>query len=687
MSSEPDKPTRPKARDIQSIFYDLRALAQRDGALHDISSIMYRDWIIAVDAKAGRVAEEDSQRRWSTDKLNHNEVMLLLGLMVQSQSDRTYSFIAEESDFAQTADKLLREFHDRLMEEVRPGVDGSFPTERKLGATAREAIYYGADSFYLHQLGQFGRDRYRDDFEWLVRNVGISARPIVEIARFILKYTTLRITTLGEERKKGVKLNKGNLTDSFLVPKTALFEKFGSKAEAFIRKFATPAKCANSSFDTPFAINQTNLAPLIDLGDYLYAGNSYRLFESIYESPFYWMMEDDDYIDKAAEHRGAFLERTSTKLLGAVFGPGNVKQNVTIRRNKQEVAGEADTLVVYGEFVIVVQAKSKRVTLRARSGDEQALLRDFEGAIQDPYRQAYEFAELIRAGAECKTTDGQVMIFPPTVRVFPAVVLSDAFPSATILSNMMLRRSETIAPVIWDLGVLDCVTRMLPTPVEFLYYLKCRSDVFDRIHSDSEYNFLGHHINFKLALPPDADFMLLERDFAGVVDDYMVPRDLDVEVVRPVSVLEKLDVPIIAELFKVLKAAPPRVASVVIDLYDFSENSLINLANNVQSIRREVTGGKEFKAISILTESGGLTYLVCRSLGKRIRAAAEAIGRKHKYDNKRDRWYVIVDCVASSLPIDGLLPLAGKWQEDAALAEASRNVGELFNSHWTRLSP
>ena len=62
----------------------------------------------------------------------------------------------------------------------------------------------------------------------------------------------------------------------------------------------------------------------------------------------------------------------------------------------------------------------------------------------------------------------------------------------------MLERGDEIAPVIWDIGVLDCIARLLPTPIEMLFYLKCRSNAFDNIMSDSEYNYLGYHIRSKL---------------------------------------------------------------------------------------------------------------------------------------------------------------------------------------------
>jgi len=40
-------------RSSAEIFADLRALAQSAGALHEISSIIYRDWTVTVDMQDG----------------------------------------------------------------------------------------------------------------------------------------------------------------------------------------------------------------------------------------------------------------------------------------------------------------------------------------------------------------------------------------------------------------------------------------------------------------------------------------------------------------------------------------------------------------------------------------------------------------------------------------------------------
>lgn len=678
-----DQPERPEPREIVEIFNDLRVLAQSEGALHGISKIFYRDWVLAVDMQEGKVID-DAEKRWSTSKLNNNELMLLLGLMVRSDNNRTFSVLPKNDEFSATADKLLREFHDRIIENVRANVDlrnpDSVQKNEAFGPLSQEAIYYGADGFYLHQFERLAKQRYREDGDWLLGNIGVSIRPMLEIARFIVDRMTHQITAATHIAKESDDVCAGDLTSSLLVSKNSLIEKFGQKAKAFIAKFSLPAIGSNADFASPFDINQVNFSPLIDIGEFLYVSSQYRLVAAIYESPFYWMLRDKSYRDTAAKHRGEFLEDTAVHELSAVFGKENVFKNVIIRRNRKEIAGEADVLVSYGEFVIVVQAKSKRVTQEARAGDVGALKADFESAIQAPYRQAYEFSELIQGGSECELANGEIRKFPPTVRAFPLVLLSDQFPAITFLSHFMLERKAGIAPVIWDLGILGTVTAILPTPIEFLFYLKSRADTFETIHSDSEFNILGYHLLQKLVLPSDADWMMIDRDFAGAIDDFMIMRDMKVEAARPLGVLERIEVPVISDLLKALKTAPPELASVVIDLYDFSSAMLEELSKTIRSIREEVGKGKAFKSFSVLSASGGLTYLVCSNFDSRVTIAAEAIGKKHKYDNKCDRWYVVVDSIQTTRPIDALLPILGKWEEDEDLATMSDRVGAMFGS-------
>lgn len=437
-----------------------------------------------------------------------------------------------------------------------------------------------------------------------------------------------------------------------------------------------------SILHSPFSINDVSIAPLIDFGDFLYVPSQYRLMECIYESPFYWMVADKAYGDEAAINRGLFLETTAAHVMRRIFGEENVFLNARFPGAKGNKGEEVDVLVRYGEFILVLQAKSKRITLKARAGDPEALRRDFNGAIKDPFEQALSSCDLIKAGTQCIDAVGKVINLPKFPRLFPVVLLSDMFPAVTNLSRSMLdRKGGDPAPVIWDIGVFDCVSRILPSPIEMLFYLKARGDVFDRIMSDSEYNFLGYHIRAKLALMPEADFMVLDRDFATVVDDYMISADVGAEPERPKGVLELIKIPLIAELLSELRNAPPEIAAVVIELYEFSESALEEVGRNIAMLRDEVAKTRNaIKAFSILTKSGGLTYAVTLDVSEQSHAAAAALGRKHKYTTKSDRWYVMIDSIGTEGPIDGLLPLVWPWIEDADEADNAGRVSTLFRS-------
>ena len=628
---------------------------------------------------------DDPANRWSTSKLNKNEMLLLLGLMVQWPTDRTYAVDSGREGFAGNADALFSEFHDRVLVEAASSIrreSGRIVAgEDTIGRLGREAIYYGAESFYAHQLLKFSRKRYGRDESWLTQKVGMSIGTMLDIIKFISNRVNQQMTAVVHLREQGHRFSKRDLTGSLGIAKEEVRRKFGPRSDAFFDKFVTPVMATNRGFVSPFAVNEVAVAPIIQIDDFLYVPVQFRLCETVYESPFYWMMSDDDYRSTHAGHRGEFLEDSAARILRSVFGPEHVHENVVVSRNGRDRDGEIDVLVLYGEFAIAVQAKSKRITMKARAGDTNALKTDFKGAIQHPYRQALDCIEFIRSGANCISKDGKELNIPAVSRFFPMVVLSDHFPASTVLSLNLLARGHNTAPVIWDIGMLDCIARLLPSPIEMLLYLKCRSDAFDNIVSDSEYNFLGYHIRSKLAVPSGNDILLLERQHASVVDDFMISADLGIDAKRPVSIVERVEIPVVSKLLETLKHADPALASIVVDLYEFSSAALQKLSSTILDVRREVAAtGKEIKAFAIRLPSGGLTYAVTLKWNEKATMAAHVIGAKHKYRSRSERWYVIVDSVETDNPIDGFLPLVSQWKEDEQQEQLARFVAETFES-------
>ena len=139
---------------------------------------------------------------------------------------------------------------------------------------------------------------------------------------------------------------------------------------------------SNTDFATASDFNAATAAPLIevDVGRYLLFQN-YTLAEAVYTTPSYWMGDDRHYRDIYSDNRGKFAERFCEERLSAVFGRDCVFANVKLVSGKR-LLGEVDVLVLYGDRAIVVQAKSKRLTLEARKGDLQKARADFAKAVQ-----------------------------------------------------------------------------------------------------------------------------------------------------------------------------------------------------------------------------------------------------------------------------------------------------------------
>lgn len=181
--------------------------------------------------------------------------------------------------------------------------------------------------------------------------------------------------------------------------------------QAFFRAFLFSGD--NAGFKEVGDFNEVAARPLLptDRGTVLLFSH-YAIYEAMYESPFFWMWDDKPYRPIAAKHRGAFTEQFAARRLTGVFGREHVHTNVNLHRGKN-IVGEADVLVIYGDRLIIVQAKAKKLTIAARKGNDSQLKADFAAAIQDSYDQGWQCAnEMLAGGGGWLMTKGKTSSFP-----------------------------------------------------------------------------------------------------------------------------------------------------------------------------------------------------------------------------------------------------------------------------------
>jgi hypothetical protein len=586
---------------------------------------------------------------------------------------------------------FLEELHTTLEAPMKDAL-GAPPSTNRLHTTfgefAREAIFYGAQSAFRSQYTRLARRRYKADWEWLLKRVRISIGSMIQIADIVSHHFDAQMTAVVEEAESRAEIvDAASITNALIFSKQMLTNRFGEKAQAFLTLFSTPIYETNKGFLSPFDFNEVNPRPLIDMGQHIYSTGEYNLAQSIYESPYYWMLKDPAYCDAAAEHRGKFLEAEIAYRAKQIFGEENVFTNVTISGGKGVTLAEADVLVIYGEFVLVFKAKSKRLTLQARSGEARKIEADFGDAVQSAYEQAVLFGELLAQGAECNVGSGKARRFAFVIRTFPIVVLSDHFPSLTILMDQLLKAGDRPRPVVVDLFFLEVCFELLGDPVEVLYYLQQRARFFDKLRSDSEFNLLGFHLKTKLFVEDEYDGVLIWNDFASDIEDYWIAKELGRQTKPFLKLEDRTGVPKAASLISFLKSGPPEVAGAAIDLLDFSTRALRDFTERIDHVRARVSAGRAFSAFSVRTHFGGLSYVAVSSMKPEAKAMAATIGRRHKYKQQQDRWFILLDLVGSKRPLDGVLPLWDKWEQSKEMDEAIEELDRLVPTREEKANP
>ncbi|ENO16768.1 hypothetical protein J057_03650 [Marinobacter nanhaiticus D15-8W] len=250
----------------------------------------------------------------------------------------------------------------------------------------REAILYAGESAFLFQYTNFSKQKYKKDSAWLKLHKGFTASEAAELIDSIKKIINKKMPQIVKSFKSKPPdewkiLPAYCFTSDELSNESAIEKKV---VDCFLSSFSTTEKIKN--FNALDDFNPTNVAPIIKLDDETFClFQLYSLCESLYESPFFWFQSDSQYFETAMKNRGDFTEDFTTARLTEVFGSrtNRVNTNVILKKGK-DIVGEVDVLATYGDRLIVVQAKSKKLTIAARKGNDNALNSDFKNSVQKP---------------------------------------------------------------------------------------------------------------------------------------------------------------------------------------------------------------------------------------------------------------------------------------------------------------
>lgn len=666
-------------RSEQEIFDDLADLCISQGFIHAIAYICFRDNTIGFNEEL----KAEDMAQFSKSSLIRTEVTTLIGLMMRAPIDFSLPSPEEVENYIKRSEDLLEELHQAMAKALQHVVkpDLNPPT---FGEFLREAIFYGPESAYSFQYRDLAPRKYSADADWLLKNKSIDLEIVRKVYQSVDELMSERLIETLED------LNDKPLTEWTILPGfvfsceelAACTQQPVNRIRAIIEALTVPEGERNATFTSLHAFNAAYAYPFIRRGpDEFLLLQLYGFSEALYEAPFYWMCDDKAYAPKAFHHRGDFTESFALERLTCVFGSDRVFQNVEILKSKGTTLGEIDILVVFGDRTIVLQAKSKKLTLGARKGNDLLLQDDFKAAVQDSVDQALACAQLLGdSSVTLRSKDGRIVPLAERPRtIFPMSVVADHYPALALQARHFLKAKSTeriVAPLVIDVFALDAITEMLASPLRLLSFLSLRARFSNKLLTSHEHMLLSYHLRHNLWLESGDDLMWLSDDVSSHLDVAMaVRRDGVPGIATPDGILTRYEGTPFARIIAEIEDKPEPVAIALgFMLLELSEDTIRKTNNYINLVlaRTAADGGLHDMTIGISAASTGLTIHCSRLVDSEAAIRLNRHCQMRKYSQKADNWFGLAVRPDGSIQLAAMLP--GPWKFNRELETLLANV-------------
>ncbi|MFJ4288773.1 SEC-C metal-binding domain-containing protein [Cupriavidus sp. NPDC089707] len=633
--------------------------------------------------------EADLRKMYSPSRLIRTEINTLLGLMIKAEIDWTLPAPTTLQTYVDESERLLSELHDCLTGEFFSGLtpealqSGTFdPFDR--GAVLREPIFYSGEAAYNFQYLDLAARKYAPDAPWLLANRGFTMEQAARIAKAMEEVHADRMYAIREQLRRQHP-DEWTMLPVFACAVGEVATKAILEPELVARvldAFSALPTERNTGFNALHDFNVLAATPLLRMpsGEYL-SLQSYTFSEAIYDAPFYWMAQDKAYLPTLTKNRGDFTENFVAERLSLVFGPQHVFLNVDVFENKSTKASDIDVLVVWGNRVIIVQAKSKRLTLEARKGNDQVIRDDFKKAVQAAYEQGATCAKcLFDPRYKFVSPDGREVELPPDIKeVYLLCVVSDHYQALSFQARQFLK-AESIdrvqAPLVMDVFAVDAMTEMLQSPLQFLSYINRRANYAEQVMASQELTILGYHLAKNLWVESDVGLMHLDDDFSAGLDVAMAVRRAGVAgASTPDGVLTRFERTTIGRIVREIEARPE---AATIDLGFFllamSEKAIDQMSRVVDRLAaRTRADGKAHDVTFACKEGPGLTFHCTDESAHIAGPRLDSYCRRRKYKQHAEKWFGL--CMASRGPeVRFGVSLTYPWIEDLKMTAETKDM-------------
>ena len=254
-------------------------------------------------------------------------------------------------------------------------------------------------------------------------------------------------------------------------------------------------------------------------------------FSFIYDVIENLLFEDDILKEKYYKCRSDFLENETHRLFEGSFPGAKAFRGSLWKDEKTGKDYENDLMIQIGSFLILIEAKSAKVTAPAKRGAASRIKRTVEDLIVDPSEQSYRFATFLAENKKehsfpTKSNKFNEINTENIHRILRLNATLDDFGTLQSRVNAFkeagfIEKNVSLAPTM-TIADLNIVFDILNRASEKLHYLIRRNDIENKIvyHGD-ELDLLGFYLDTGLNLNSETlSNIVITPGFSKKLDDY-----------------------------------------------------------------------------------------------------------------------------------------------------------------------
>lgn len=466
------------------------------------------------------------------------------------------------------------------------------------------------------------------------------------------------------------------LIDLFVIRKS----DFDISIDSFLDNFSIDLKKdINSNFKWIGDFNILNSKPIIKLDEERYfVPINFILFQAIYETPYYWIMDDNKYLDKASTNRWNVWEEVTYDFLVKVFWKDNIYKSVIVESKKWRTETDIDILCILWSKALCIQVKSKRLTILSRKWDDKQILKDFKWAVQDAYKQWLTSRDsILDKNVKLINEDwDEIKLSTKINEVYIMWITTENYPSLNHQANTLLEKKENDPNAIFlSIFDLELLVHYLRDPYDFLYYIRQRIDLIDYFNAEEEIVFLGFHLENKLWIDEKYNMCAIDNQFWQIIDRNYYPYKAWLDIWDKWDSIKSLwKNPSFYKLFDEIKEIKSEyITDVIFHLLDLSWEWRDNLIQHI--INGKEKTWKDWKSHIFSVPDVNITYVSLDSNSQEeLKKQVICFSEKHKYKSKSEVWVWFWSLKDSKKIIDLLFFHKEEWKyikeaEDLVLKE------------------